>query len=164
MAMAPDLVFGTAPEIGLVADTTGIDRLTVFATRVTIGRTAKDTSWTTGVAIEVTGLVRFATEVTGMRLDVELAIEERCRVTVPAGTTDPTCPARGEEGSVSGAALAEPASNVDRTKVKNMPAKMAMMTNAGRGSLRLCWGGSDVGPCNGTVGSGTVTSAIYHFE
>jgi hypothetical protein len=116
------------------------------------------------VAIEATSLVRFSTEVIGIRLDVELAKDERCRASVLAGTTDPTCPAIGEEGPVSGAAFAEPASNMDRTKAKHMPAKNVMITNAGRGSLWLGSGRSTAGPCTGTVGSGTVTSAIYHFE
>jgi hypothetical protein len=89
MARALVLAFGAAPGNGFVGETAGMDRLTVLTIWLASGSTAEDTLWTTGVTIEVTGLVGLVTEVIGMPLDVDLGTAARCLANVLAGTTDP---------------------------------------------------------------------------
>lgn len=101
---------------------------------------------------EATGVVELVTEVIGIRLTIDdvdlttgettLTTGEAGRMDLVAGATDATRPECGEEGPVTGAASAEPASRVERTNAKNMPAKAATTSSAGRRSL-----------CSGTGGT-----------
>ena len=141
-----------------------MDRLTVPVAQPASAPTAPVTRWSTGVVTEATGVVVLVTGVVGICLtngevdlttgETTLTTGEAGRADLVAGTTDAARPESGEEGLVTGAASAEPANTVERTNAKNMPAKMATMTIAGR---RILWSGT-----GGTMSGGSPDRSSTH--
>jgi hypothetical protein len=145
----------------------GTDRLIVPATWLTRGLTAAVMLRSAGVVTEsTTSAAELVTDVIGIPMtgdDVDVGTGETgitgetgmgC---VLAGFIDVARAGIGKERPVTGAAFAEPASTVDRTNAKNMPAKMAMTTNASRRILRLRTGRSMPGGRPGMFGSQSIT-------
>jgi hypothetical protein len=158
------LVIATAASAGapaFVGATAGTDRLTVPTTWLTSGLVAAVTPRSAGVVTDVTtSAAVLVTGVTGIPLtgdDVDVGRREAGMGCVLAGSTDVARAGVEEERPVTGAAFAEPASTVDRTNAKNMPAKMAMTRNASRRNLRSRTGRSMPEGSPGIFGSRMIT-------